>query len=154
MKAEIPVGGYINYNLYFAYRKRQEEDHKRLHQIRIKVTNQNEGSKLSGKNQNKWTPQCIRSVQRHALIVAENDGERREITPADTLWWAMYVNIENMSDRIRTKFRRRFRVPYHEYKAMVLELKEDVKFKRWTSRDENEKNVLQLNFSSCDVYKI
>eukprot|EP00957_Ditylum_brightwellii_P079974 6081880-Ditylum_brightwellii.AAC.1 len=40
-----------------------------------------------------------------------------------------------MSDRMRTKFRRRFCVPYHKYKVMVSELKEDITFKRWTSRD-------------------
>ena len=55
---------------------------------------------------------ALRSVKRHKLLVRNDDGTLRELTPQDTLWYLKYVQTPPRNDRLKKQFRQRFRMPY------------------------------------------
>ena len=56
-----------------------------------------------------------RSVKRHKLLVRNDDGSLRELTPEDTLWYLKYVKTPPWNDRLKKQFRNRFRMPYQSF---------------------------------------
>lgn len=70
------------------------------HPLQSKIKFENE-SKIQ-----KSAPPC--SVKRYKLLVRNDDGSLREMTPQDTLWYLKYVKTPTWNDWLKNKFRSRF----------------------------------------------
>ena len=51
----------------------------------------------------------------HTLLVRNDDGSLRELTPEDTLWYLKYVETPSWNDRLKKQFQSRFRMPYQSF---------------------------------------
>ena len=93
-----------------------------------------------------------RSVKKHKTLIRTDDGDLREITYKDTIWYLLYVSNTSMTLRLRDLFRRRFRIPYHSFLELYDEVKENELFSRWTKNDAvgdppSNLKLLMLGFS-------
>ena len=57
----------------------------------------------------------LRSVKKHPLLVHNPDGSLRQLTPEDTLWYILYCQGVPQNDRLKRKFRNRFRMPHQSF---------------------------------------
>lgn len=76
-----------------------------------------------------------RSVQRHKLLVRNDDGSLSELTPEDTLWYLKYVETPPWNDRLKKQFRNRFRMPYQSFIDLHKSIDCDPLFNRWGKTD-------------------
>ena len=76
-----------------------------------------------------------RSVERHKLIVRDEDGSLREIRPVDTMQSSLHVSNPPTVERMSKLFRLRFRLPYQSFTSLSDETQEHDVFQRWTRFD-------------------
>ena len=63
-------------------------------------------------------------------------GEIVPISPQETVWWSLYVENPPLHNKqFCKKFRRRFRMPYEQYRELCEEVIQDPLFKKWRTVD-------------------
>ena len=73
-----------------------------------------------------------RSCKKHPTLYVDEDGLLVELTPKQTFWYGAYVRGGSTQNLRQLKvFRRRFRIPYGEFKELLTELETSLIFKRW-----------------------
>ena len=82
------------------------------------------------------TPRRKRGVKRHAQYARNAAGEKITMTPKMSSWYGLYVESPNVECRkFQNKFRRRFRLPFSEYQALLCDVKDHELFSRWNNFD-------------------
>jgi len=73
--------------------------------------------------------------KRTSVLMFDKTGNIVPCTPKVSPWYVMYVTQPNEDcTKFLNKFRRRFRIPYSEYKVLVNDIRSCVRlFKRWLS---------------------
>ena len=78
--------------------------------------------------------QCGRTRKHKALVpyYFDDNGKKVLLRPRQTSWYMMYVKSPSLdSDKFNKKFRRRFRMSYHEFQILLEMVKNDALFTRW-----------------------
>ena len=84
------IDGELNLYRYQAYRQRI--DRRRLQTSRIKSLRSNIASQLNSSHQKRVVKRTPRTVKKHRLFVRGDNGELREYTMKDTLWYMLYCS--------------------------------------------------------------
>ena len=74
-------------------------------------------------------------MKNHKLLVRQDDGSIRELTPKDTLWYMLYVQNGPRNKRMVALFRNRFRLPYSSFIELCDEISDHDDFLRWRRVD-------------------
>ena len=79
---------------------------------------------------------CNQSTRRcrvkRDLLYMNSNGEWEKLTPRKTFWSMYYLNSFPVGDIFfEKKFRTRFRIPYHYFKELLSDIKNNPLFKRW-----------------------
>lgn len=91
------------------------------------------------------TPLKKRRKRRPILARRNEDGELEAITPRDSWWHMLYVDCPMLDDdRFHKKFRRRFRLPYEQYRELVNDAVEGNWFPRWMKEESSPIDLLIL----------
>ena len=78
------------------------------------------------------TPKRQRTIKRKEVRYMEPDGTIAMLTLQKTFWYLYYVlNGMNLTSHGLKKFRRRFRLPYDNFRILLLEMEDHHLFLRW-----------------------
>ena len=77
-----------------------------------------------------------RSMKKHKLLVREDHGSIRELTPKDTLWYMLYVKNLPSNKRLAKLFINRFRLYYSSFIELCNEISEHNNVLRWKCVDD------------------
>lgn len=126
------INGEIDLFRYRAYKNRRRQQNLRFHRLQDLMDSPDQQQP----NSKRILPKrARRSVKKHRLLVRGTDGQLKEYTTKDTLWYQLYCSRGDLCDRLLLKFRNRFRIPHHYYKELVEEISNDEMFNRWTGKD-------------------
>ena len=76
-----------------------------------------------------------RSVKKHSLLVRNPDGSLRQLTSEDTLWFLLYCDGVPQNNRLKRKFRNRFRMPHESFIELHDTIIDHEMFSLWKSND-------------------
>ena len=76
-----------------------------------------------------------RSVKKHSLLVRNPDGSLRQLTSEDTLWFLLYCDGVPQNNRLKRKFRNRFRMPHESFIELHDTIIDHEMFSSWKSND-------------------
>jgi hypothetical protein len=91
-------------------------------------------TKRHGDDENEYEEPKVKKSRKRMKSVMEyldNKGERQPLLPADTIWYKCYVQGPVRSPKFEAIFRRRFRLPYDSFLALVQDAKDGKWFPRW-----------------------
>ena len=138
--------GDLDFGMLWHYRRadiesEQEEDDEDLEEL----------ARLLHKRHNKdEEDSCCRkkrSCKRVLVEVFDEEGNRKKASPRETYWYLNYVVHPNRGNvAFEKKFRRRFRLPYDQYKKLLDRMLLSGVFDRWNKTDcvGNPSSPLQL----------
>ncbi|KAL7545726.1 hypothetical protein ACHAWF_014021 [Thalassiosira exigua] len=90
-----------------------------------------------------------RSRKWHGVMaVKEPGGERKVLSPRQSLWWKIYVNNEVLKEEqhYQNKFRARFRLPYQNYLVNRMTISQDgTKGQKAGASNQHPSNYLSLD---------
>jgi len=70
------------------------------------------------------------------MLIFDESGNVVLCTLKLSPWYVMYMSHPNEECmRFHSKFRRRFRIPYSEYRVLVNDVHSCARFKRWVSHN-------------------
>lgn len=122
---------------YMRYRHRQDEEMRRIASIIRKKSNKRQ---VTTEEEDVLPPPKRRRQRKKAVLeYIDDDGIRRAVPPKQSTWYIQYVSNPAFSPGFHKKFRRRFRVPFQQFKELVEDAKESGYFDRWTSVDATKK---------------
>ena len=94
---------------------------------------------------NEETPPKKRHKRKPILARRNEDGQLEAITPRESWWYMLYVDCPMLDDdRFHKKFRRRFRLPYEQYRELVNDAVEGNWFPRWMKEESSPIDLLIL----------
>ena len=131
------VDGELCLHKYYLYRRRRDDEFNDF-KLKMKIFDLQKKRKfneISDNDSSSCSKSYSRSVKKYKLLVRDDTGLLRSLTPTDTLWYQLYVKSSPQDDRLKKIFRTRFRVPY----SYFLELSDMVMnheiFTRWKNCD-------------------
>ena len=127
------VDGELNLYRYRAYRQRKERY--RLHNLRVRSLRSKMSTHSNSNHHKRVRKRNTRSTKKHRLFVRDDNGELREYTMKDTLWYRLYCYEDVLDKRLEKKFRNRFRIPHNYYKELLNDITNNELFKRYTKND-------------------
>ena len=121
------INGEIDLFRYRAYKNRRRRQNLRFHRLQELMDSRDQQQP----NSKRILPKrARRSVKKHRLLVRGTDGQLKEYTTKDTLWYQLYCSRDDLCDSLLMKFCNRFRIPHHYYNELVEELSNNKKFQR------------------------
>jgi DDE superfamily endonuclease len=77
-----------------------------------------------------------RSVKSLRPYYFDQDGRAVFLKPKETVWYHLYVSGPALDSKVfHDKFRRRFRLPYDDFRSLLERVKGDEAFGRWRRKD-------------------
>ena len=129
------INGKVDLSRYYFYKRRRNEMDDSLDVLVMTMFRKKRKFDDIDDNSSKSSNSSKRSVKKHKLLVRNDDGSLRELTPKDTLWYCLYVQSPPQNERMHLLFRNRFRLSYTMYKDLLEEISNHELFERWTKKD-------------------
>jgi hypothetical protein len=118
---------------YIQYRQRRDEE---MAKLALFVRNNNKRQEASEQDAAQGPPEKKRRNRNKSVL--EYDDEERTlcpVLPTESPWYIQYVRNPAFGNEFLKKFRRRFRLPYKQYKELVEDARVSGYFDRWLTKD-------------------
>lgn len=132
----IDDDGWIDPEAFLLYRRRS---HDKMSTLLHRVA-QKKRALAGGCNDNHSGPEKkrVRRCKADNLEMFDASGNRVPADPTKSPWYLLYVtpSAGNLQKKkFQKKFRRRFRLPYQQYRELLADLEQSGEFNRWLSKD-------------------
>ena len=114
---------------YIQYRQRQDDE---MAKLALYVRNGNKRQEAPEQDATQEPPEKKRRDRKKSVLeYYYEDGKLSSVPPTESPWYIQYVRNPAFGNKFHKKFRRRFRLPYKQYKELVEDARVSGYFDRW-----------------------